>query len=205
VRRLVVAAIVFASVAALADDNRAGDALDAKNGFRDTALGTDFASFEGMKSAGKANGLLYFRRETDKLSLFNVDLQGIVYGFKDALLDEVVITGAWSLKDRIKECEVDNDHVLANLIKAFGKAATNHSYSSPEGKRCLKSYNGGLGEPYCRVREWRGKKVRMSLFEIVTNVPSAAPAGTDKPEDWTGHSCRFVLEYARIANPLDDL
>ncbi len=203
--RLVAVALLFAGTPALAEDDTASAVLDNKNGFRDAKLGADFATFEGMKPAGKSNNLLYFRRETDKLSLFKVELQGIGYGFKDALLDEIIITGGWSLKARIKPCEVDNDHVLANLIKAFGKATTTHSYSSTEGKRCIRNYRGGLTAPYCRVREWRGKKVRMSLFQIVTNGPAAAPTGTDKPEDWNGHSCRWVLEYARIANPLDEL
>ena len=90
-------------------------------------------------------------------------------------------------------------------VRETRKAGKTHSYSSTEGKRCINSYSGGLTQPYCRVREWRGKKVRMSLFAIVTNVATTAPPGNDKPADWNGHSCRFVLEYARVADPLDDL
>lgn len=198
--RLLAAALLLIAVPALA-----GSALDDKNGFRDAKLGADFATFKDMKSAGKGDGLLFYTRKDDNMTLFKLDLSSIVYGFKEAVLDEIVITGAWSLKDGIKACEVDNDHVLANLIKAFGKATKTHSYSSTEGKRCLESYAGGIADPYCRVREWRGEKVRMSLFQVVTNAPEPAPKGADKPEDWRGYSCRFVIEYARITNPLDDL
>jgi hypothetical protein len=201
---VVAVALPMVSVAG-SNDARKLAKLDDKNGFRDAKLGTDFAKFEGMVAAGKHRGLLQFSRPGDKLALFDTKLAAVVYAFKEAMLDRIVVTGAWTLDGKMSLCEGNKDHVAENLSAVFGKPTHTHSHSSSEGKRCVRDFGGGLKSPYCRVFEWRGSKVRLSFFGIVTTSPGDPPPDVKHEDGWAGHSCRFVLEYERIADPADEL
>ena len=205
-------ALVTALVTALAATTAAasgGDGklavLDEKNGFRDAKLGADVAGFAGLAAAGKRGDALWFTRATDKLALFETKLARIAYGFRDAKLDTIVITGAWTLDPKLSLCEGNNDHIGDNLRKVFGKPTATHAYSSSEGKRCVREHSGGLTSPYCHVLEWRSARVRLSFFAVMTTAAGAPPPDVVRDEGWTGHSCRFVLEYARVADPATEL
>ena len=179
--------------------------LDQKNGFRGAELGAPRDRFEGLEPAGRRGRAHLFTRRGDKLSLFETRLASIVYGFEDERLASIVVTGAWTLDPKLSLCEGNNDHIADNLRAAFGKPTATHAYSSAEGRRCLREHAGGLADPYCRVLEWKSKRVRLSLFTLMTTAPGAPPPGVDRPAGWRGHSCRFVLEYARVVDPADEL
>ena len=179
--------------------------LEHKNGFRGAKLGAEFTTFADLRAAGKRDGLLWFTREGDKLSLFETRLSSVTYGFRGAILDRIVVTGAWTLDPTLGRCEGNNDHILANLKKVFGKPTATHAYSSSEGKRCISAHGGGLKAPYCRVQEWKSSHVRLSFFAVMTTTEGTPPPDVEREPDWTGHSCRFALEYARVINPADDL
>jgi len=201
------AAAAAAPARAMADGGHAAALarLDAKNGFRGATLGATRAQLGPLLPAGRRGPRLLFRRAADKLSLFHTRLATVLYELEDGVLERIVVTGAWTVDPTMRLCEGNKDHVADNLRQAFGPPTGVHGYSSHEGRRCVRRYGGGLDTPYCRVLEWRTKRVRLLFFGVSTTSPAAPPPQLHQPAGWRGYSCRFILEYSRITDPVDDL
>ncbi len=179
--------------------------LDEKNGFRDMKLGTELDKLEGLSMSGKGDGFLFYTRKDDTTKLFGTPLAGIAYGFADGKLSRIVVASAWTLHAKTAKCEADTAYVAKQLVTAFGKVNAVHGYSTPVGKQCIRDYSGAVESPYCRVKEWKGRNVTLKFYEIATASPRKAPEGVAAEDGWTGYSCRYVLQYDRVADPLEDL
>ena len=65
--------------------------LDAKNGFRDMALGSPLLSLKGLVFVENDEDVVFYKRPTDKLQIGEAKLSGIVYGFYKGKLINILL------------------------------------------------------------------------------------------------------------------
>ena len=96
VASLIALAIALAGTLAAADD-KDGNSLDKRGGFRDAKVGMTLEEFKALdakaevKSARERGKVTFYTRSTDDMELFGVKIESLEYGFKDGRLAGILI------------------------------------------------------------------------------------------------------------------
>jgi hypothetical protein len=119
------------------------DQLDKKNGFRDVQLGTHLKYFKKVVREWQEGDDYNYRRTTDKLSINDMPLTEIVYGFHKNRLTHIYLTAPG----------IENSR---NLLHFF------ESIYGP-GERVYEET-----EEFDNMIQWTGKKVVLTYSEVAS-------------------------------------
>ncbi len=135
------AAVLLAAPAARADENP----LEKKGGFRDVKLGIDLDALKKLDPSAtvtetrKKAPFTFYKRSSDRMTLFGATLHSIEYGFKDGKLGAIILK--------------------TEPYKQLGGAIDMY-HELPEVKRITAGFDDELGAARADVGEDKAKRIR---------------------------------------------